>query len=101
MAFLGGNTFLSSSVVSSPTWDQCYKTFFSLVLLINQKKLVRLSLSIIIYYCNTLSLRLEPSSVIYIIIGQAYISLDKPGKTKGGRVTVPLTSCLTGLDSVV
>jgi hypothetical protein len=26
---------------------------------------------------------------------------DKPGNTKGGSITVPLTSCLTGLDSAV
>ncbi len=25
----------------------------------------------------------------------------KPGKTKGGSITVPLTSCLTGLESAV
>jgi hypothetical protein len=25
-------------------------------------------------------------------------SNDKPGNTKGGSITVPLTSCLTGLD---
>jgi len=24
--------------------------------------------------------------------------LDRPGNTKGGSITVPLTSCLTGLD---
>ena len=24
--------------------------------------------------------------------------LDTPGNTKGGSITVPLTSCLTGLD---
>ncbi len=24
--------------------------------------------------------------------------MDKPGNTKGGRITVPLTSCLAGLD---
>jgi len=27
--------------------------------------------------------------------------LLKPGNTKGGSITVPLTSCLTGLDSAV
>jgi hypothetical protein len=26
---------------------------------------------------------------------------DKPGNTKGGSITVPLTSCLTGLDQSV
>jgi len=25
----------------------------------------------------------------------------KPGKTKGGSITVPLTSCMTGLESAV
>jgi len=25
----------------------------------------------------------------------------KPGKTRGGSITVPLTSCLTGLELVV
>ncbi len=28
-------------------------------------------------------------------------SIDKPENTKGGRITVPLTSCLTGLDKSV
>jgi hypothetical protein len=28
-------------------------------------------------------------------------SLVKPGNTKGGSITVPLTSCLTGLESAV
>jgi hypothetical protein len=28
-------------------------------------------------------------------------SIDKPGNTKGGCITVPLTSCLTGLDESV
>jgi hypothetical protein len=27
--------------------------------------------------------------------------LGQPGNTKGGSITVPLTSCLTGLESVV
>jgi hypothetical protein len=26
---------------------------------------------------------------------------DKPGNTKGGSITVPLTSCLIGLESAV
>jgi hypothetical protein len=26
---------------------------------------------------------------------------DKPGNTKGGSITVPLTSCLTGLESAI
>jgi hypothetical protein len=26
---------------------------------------------------------------------------DRPGNTKGGSITVPLTSCLTGLESAV
>ncbi len=30
--------------------------------------------------------------------GQAW-STDVPGNTKGGSITVPLTSCLTGLES--
>ncbi len=32
-----------------------------------------------------------------------YVSLkcDKPGNTKGGSITVPLTSCLTGLEWVI
>jgi hypothetical protein len=25
-------------------------------------------------------------------------AMDKPGNTKGGSITVPLTSCLSGLD---
>ena len=32
-------------------------------------------------------------------VGQ--IELVKPGNTKGGSITVPLTSCLTGLESAV
>jgi hypothetical protein len=28
-------------------------------------------------------------------------SRDKPGNTKGGSITVPLTSCLSGLDKSV
>ncbi len=26
------------------------------------------------------------------------VAIDEPGNTKGGSITVPLTSCLTGLD---
>ncbi len=29
------------------------------------------------------------------------LAMDKPGNTKGGSITVPLTSCLTGLDQSV
>jgi len=29
------------------------------------------------------------------------VLITKPGKTKGGSITVPLTSCLTGLDKSV
>ncbi len=29
---------------------------------------------------------------------QLLLSGDKPGNTKGGSITVPLTSCLTGVD---
>jgi len=29
------------------------------------------------------------------------LARDKPGNTKGGSITVPLTSCLTGLDKSV
>jgi hypothetical protein len=28
-------------------------------------------------------------------------SYEQPGNTKGGSITVPLTSCLTGLESAV
>ncbi len=28
-------------------------------------------------------------------------AMDKPGNTKGGSITVPLTSCWTGLDQFV
>ncbi len=29
------------------------------------------------------------------------IWIDRPGNTKGGKITVPLSSCLTGLDESV
>jgi hypothetical protein len=28
-------------------------------------------------------------------------TIEQPGNTKGGSITVPLTSCLTGLESAV
>jgi len=31
----------------------------------------------------------------------ALVSLVEPGNTKGGSITVPLTSCSTGLESAV
>jgi hypothetical protein len=48
------------------------------------------------------SLTDDSRGVIYnqnIFIAQATgVSLDFTGNTKGGSITVPLTSCLTGLD---
>ena len=33
-----------------------------------------------------------------IVLPIALIAMVDPGNTKGGSITVPLTSCLTGLD---
>ncbi len=40
---------------------------------------------------------LNPIVVSTFIVQPGY-SLVQPGNTKGGSITVPLTSCLTGLD---
>ncbi len=42
-----------------------------------------------IYFCQEHQLDLNPQS------------WDEAGNTKGGSITVPLTSCLTGLESAV
>jgi hypothetical protein len=36
-----------------------------------------------------------------LAVQQASVWFVEPGNTKGGRITVPLTSCLTGLESAV
>jgi len=35
------------------------------------------------------------------ILNRGFLKILKPGNTKGGSITVPLTSCLTGLESAV
>jgi hypothetical protein len=35
------------------------------------------------------------------LVLQVYLGFVNPGNTKGGSITVPLTSCLTGLESAV
>ncbi len=37
-------------------------------------------------------------SLVHVFSLKKNINSDKPGNTKGGSITVPLTSCLTGLD---
>ncbi len=37
----------------------------------------------------------------HMFIVQAISAIALPGNTKGGSITVPLTSCLTGLESAV
>ncbi len=41
----------------------------------------------------------QENSAIQLLI--CYIIILKPGNTEGGSITVPLTSCLTGLESAV
>jgi hypothetical protein len=63
--------------------------------------------SVCVYVCNTLLLAKRPN--LKLKIGQkttlrfSSISFHtlSPGNTKGGSITVPLTSCLTGLESAV
>ncbi len=44
---------------------------------------------------------LEMSMKYYVDKVTSWGSIATPGNTKGGRITVPLTSCLTGLDESV
>ncbi len=85
--------------------------FLSLTL--KQNKLERFILTNPTQYSQILLVRLEPTSSkapfkINRLLAQPQIynklkvlARDKPGNTKGGSITVPLTSCLTGLDESV
>jgi hypothetical protein len=42
---------------------------------------------------NDLQTQFHPKEVL-----QRELEIDEPGNTKGGSITVPLTSCLTGLN---
>ncbi len=61
------------------SWSQCYKTFSS------QSKRPK---------------ELEPKQVFPLRVGSwpSQQVFDKAGNTKGGSISVPLTSCLTNLD---
>jgi len=38
------------------------------------------------------------TAVMPSVVAPIAFETDRPGNTKGGSITVPLTSCLTGLD---
>jgi hypothetical protein len=44
------------------------------------------------------SIEIEVNMFRYDLYGWARQANDVPGNTKGGRIPLPLTSCLTGLD---
>jgi hypothetical protein len=51
------------------------------------------------YWKKSRSAKVKDGMITYFV---GTISLiDTPGNTEGGSITVPLTSCLTGLESVV
>jgi hypothetical protein len=52
---------------------------------------------------STLTTDSSCQSYINLIIEKRFflLSNDQPGNTKGGSIPVPLTSCLTGLESAV
>jgi hypothetical protein len=61
-----------------------------------------------LFHCNaehflTECCKLLSSSVVTLFIEERAISngMIEPGNTKGGSITVPLTSCLTGLESAI
>ncbi len=46
---------------------------------------------------NKLAAKLD----IFLLGELCFPGMVRPGNTKGGSITVPLTSCLTGFESVV
>jgi hypothetical protein len=45
--------------------------------------------------------KFKDHQILLIKISHRTLLKTKPGNTKGGSITVPLTSCLTGLESAV
>jgi hypothetical protein len=58
-------------------------------------------LSVVILNVATLSFILLSVIMLSVIMSSVVAPLPRPGNTKGGSITVPLTSCLTGLESAV
>ncbi len=85
--------------------SQCYKTFF-----VRNRLFFSLSLRV----CSTrpekvardkqyslLQKLIDYEQKSFIILGQDCLSMAYTGNTKGGSITVLLTSCLTGLESSI
>ncbi len=76
-------------------------TYFQLTKLLNQNQLSKLfAIQIPKHYLLCIS-ALSLSPCVYAKISAVQQMLPKPGNTKGGSITVPLTSCLTSLESAV
>jgi hypothetical protein len=85
-------------------WYQCYKTFFFVTdNKAEQASAFALSLpfqtNIILENKGKANLSAEPLRVSHLGLAPGLNLI--PGNTKGGSITVPLTSCLTGLGSSV